>query len=58
MAELNTLIVGDIITIPRDQYGHPVVKLDPKTRQPTGELQRFRVVHVDETGAKLEPVPE
>lgn len=43
---MNDLRVGDIITIPRDQYGRPVRRFDPETRLPTTELQRFVVTEV------------
>lgn len=47
---------GDIITIPRDQYGRPVRGMDPATRQPLETLQAFVVVSVDGPLTKLQPI--
>ena len=48
--------IGDIIEINKDQYGRPKFEVDPITRKVTSKLQKFRVVSVDEYGAKLEPI--
>ncbi len=46
------LKAGDIITIPRDQYGRPVVAFDPVTMEPTKQLQKF-VITGDTTGTHI-----
>jgi hypothetical protein len=45
--DLALLKEGDIITIPKDQYGKPVLRIDPVTRKATKELRTFRVTSVE-----------
>ncbi len=52
------LRVGDVITIPRDQYGRPVYAFDHETRLPTTHLQRFVVTGVDSPVVILRPAAE
>lgn len=43
-AERKALLMdGDVITIDKDQFGRPVLELDPVTRTPTGRLKQFVV---------------
>jgi hypothetical protein len=56
-AEQPLFKVGDVITIPRDQYGHPYYAVDPVTRQ-VGEPKRLRefvVVSVEPVVLKPRP---
>ena len=56
--------VGDIIEIPNAplmlngvQMGYgPMHSVDPLTRKAKAELQRFRVISIEEGNIKLEPV--
>lgn len=55
--DLNT--VGSVIELPWTESNlgtGPVYQVDPKTRKPLKDLQRFRITSIDADGFKLEPI--
>jgi len=57
MADQWTLKIGDRITIPKDQYGLPIRKFNPKTKKYIDdELQVFEVTSMADNRIDLKPV--
>ncbi len=49
--------IGERFTIPKDQYGEPVLEINPKTRKFESRLQTFEVVGINpDGGIRAKPV--